>query len=109
MESVIQGEVPNAPYLLAQIAGVVVLLVFANAFGILVSGQTKWIRIDHHDPSGHPGASFFAVSSGMGWGGVVGEHRHEFGSVISRRELVHGSCLTFSCRKNRTLAVPAGS
>ncbi|MEO1973346.1 MAG: hypothetical protein ABGX07_17435 [Pirellulaceae bacterium] len=96
MESVIQGEVPNAPYLLSQIAGVVVLLVFANAFEILVGGQTKLIRIDHHDPSGHPLASVFAVSSGLGWGGIDGEHRHEFGSVIRRGELVHGSCLTFS-------------
>lgn len=62
-------------YLLAfgvQLGFFIVLQLLASLWGLFIGSQTKWVRVDHRDSSGQPRASFFAVNSALGWGGIFG-------------------------------------
>ena len=50
----------------------IVILVFANAIGLVVSLKTKWVHVAFRDAAGQPGEAYFADGSTMGWGGILG-------------------------------------
>jgi hypothetical protein len=50
----------------------IVIVVFANAIGLLVSLKTKWVHVAFRDAAGQPGEAYFADGSTMGWGGILG-------------------------------------
>lgn len=54
------------------IVAAIVILVLANALGLLVSLKTKWVHVAFRDDAGQPGEAYFADSSMMGWGGILG-------------------------------------
>lgn len=66
------GELTGIGQILGALVGSMFMLLVVNGLGLFIAHQMKWIRIDHRDDAGHPSASFFAASSGMGWGGIFG-------------------------------------
>ena len=53
----------------------ILILLYFNAFAILVSYNTKWIRIEYGNEPDPARLVYFADGSWLGWGGILGGTR----------------------------------
>ena len=62
----------------------ILILLYFNALAILVSYNTKWIRIEYGNEPDPARLAYFADGTWLGWGGILGGTRKIYQELIAR-------------------------